>query len=527
MLLALGWAVFLGLTFGPVAGLFAEAAARLAAGEPEASAALVPSARQRALLGRSLALAGGVAVFAGLVGSLAALALLRRLAHGRGSRLLRAGLLAALVLWVVTPPYLHALAGMEAGNWMRAALSGLGAPSRLLPDLPGPVSALLAQGFALMPIAMVAAAIGFLSVERDLIDAAMLLGPGHRVFLRIVLPLAAPAIFAGSGAVFVFSLIDYSTPSLFGLSSYAMEIVAEYSASRAPWRAALIALPLIAITGLVIGAVLAMLSRGAPAHARMPGRALRHYRPLDALRRPARLALWLAVGYGAMILALLLGSVLIWRLLPGLVWEVRHDLARTLVNAALAAGLALGPAALVAGSLAARPRAPVLRALIWLAALFPLAIPPSLTGVGLAALLACCAPDALRSAGWLPALSHAARFLPLAVLVIHAQMRRVDPLLIDAARLQRPPGPARWLRIELPLAAPGLAAAAGLVFCASIGELDATMMTAAPGQGVLSMRVFNYLHYGVSETVAALGLLLAAIVWTAAALGLWLAGRQG
>jgi len=212
VLLALGWAVFLGLTFGPVAGLFAEAAARLAAGEPEASAALVPSARQRALLGRSLALAGGVAVFAGLVGSLAALALLRRLAHGRGSRLLRAGLLAALVLWVVTPPYLHALAGMEAGNWMRAALSGLGAPSRLLPDLPGPVSALLAQGFALMPIAMVAAAIGFLSVERDLIDAAMLLGPGHRVFLRIVLPLAAPAIFAGSGAVFVFSLIDYSTP---------------------------------------------------------------------------------------------------------------------------------------------------------------------------------------------------------------------------------------------------------------------------------------------------------------------------
>jgi ABC-type Fe3+ transport system permease subunit len=361
VLLALGWAVFLGLTFGPVAGLFAEAAARLAAGEPEASAALVPSARQRALLGRSLALAGGVAVFAGLVGSLAALALLRRLAHGRGSRLLRAGLLAALVLWVVTPPYLHALAGMEAGNWMRAALSGLGAPSRLIPDLPGPVSALLAQGFALMPIAMVAAAIGFLSVERDLIDAAMLLGPGHRVFLRIVLPLAAPAIFAGSGAVFVFSLIDYSTPSLFGLSSYAMEIVAEYSASRAPWRAALIALPLIAITGLVI----------------------------------------------------------------------------------------------------------------------------------------------------------------------HAQMRRVDPLLIDAARLQRPPGPARWLRIELPLAAPGLAAAAGLVFCASIGELDATMMTAAPGQGVLSMLVFNYLHYGVSETVAALGLLLAAIVWTAAALGLWLAGRQG
>lgn len=527
VLVFLGWGVFLGLTLGPVAGLFAEAAARLAAGVPEAWAALVPSARRLSLLGRSLALAGGVALFSGVVGSLAALALLRRAAHGGRSGILRAGLLAALVLWIITPPYLHALAGMEAGNWLRVALRGLGAPAGLMPDLPGWFSALLAQGFALMPIAMVAAAIGFLAVERDLVEAAMLLRPGRRVFFRVVLPLAAPAIIAGSGAVFVFSLIDYSTPSLFGVSSYAMEIVAEYSASRAPWRVALIALPLILIAVAVIGAVLAMLARGAPAHARMLGRAFKLYRPLDTLRRPACGALWLAGGYGAMILALLLGSVLIWRLLPGLVWEVRHDLARTLVNAALAALLALGPAALVAGSLAAAPRARLVRAAMWLAALLPLAIPPSLTGVGFASLLACCAPDALRTAGWVPTLSHAARFLPLAVLVIHAQMRRVDPLLIDAARLQRPAGPARWWRIELPLAAPGLAAAFGLVFCASIGELEATMMTAAPGQGVLSMRVFNYLHYGVSETVAALGLILAAIAWTAAAFGLWFAGRQG
>lgn len=525
-LVLLGWAVFLGLTLGPVAGLFGEAAARLAAGVPEAWAAFVPSARRLSLLGRSLALAGGVALFAGIVGSLAALALLRRAALGAGSGLLRAGLLAALVLWIITPPYLHALAGMEAGNWLRAALRSLGAPAGILPDLPGWLSALLAQGFALMPIALVAAAVGFLSVERDLVEAAMLLRPGRHGFVRVVLPLAAPAILAGSGAVFVFSLIDYSTPSLFGVSSYAMEIVAEYSASRAPWRVALIALPLIMIAGAVIGAVLAMLARGAPAHARMLGRAFRHYRPLDTLRRPSSGALWLAGGYGAMILALLLGSVLIWRLLPGLVWEVRHDLARTLGNAALAALLALGPAALVAGSLAAGPRARPLRAAMWLGALLPLAIPPSLTGVGMASLLTCCAPDALRSAGWVPALSHAARFLPLAVLVINAQMRRVDPQLIDAARLQRPAGPARWWRIDLPLAAPGLAAAFGLVFCASIGELEATMMTAAPGQGVLSLRVFNYLHYGVSETVAALGLVLAAMVWTAAALGLWLIDRQ-
>ncbi|WP_229738032.1 ABC transporter permease [Sinisalibacter lacisalsi] len=522
-LILLAWGLFLALTLGPAVGLFAEAAGRLLAGAPEAWTALVPSARRAALLGRSLALSAGVALFAGLVGGLAALALLRRAARGRLSGAMRSVILAVLVLWVITPPYLHALAGMEAGNWLR----GLGSAASPMPDLPGWLAALFAQGFALMPIAMIAAAIGFISVERDLVDSATLLRPGRGVFFRVVLPLAAPAILAGTGAVFVFSLLDYSTPSLFGVSSYAMEIVAEYSSSRAPWRAALIALPLIAIAALVIGAGLAALANGTPAHARALGRAFRFYRPLDTLRPPAMAALWLAAAYAGMILALLLASALLWRILPQLVWEVRQDLARTLLTAGLAGALALAPAALVAGSLAAPPRKPILRAAMWLGVLIPLAIPPSLTGVGYATFLACCAPDGVRTAGWVPALAQAARFLPLAVLLIYVQMRRVDPLLIDAARVLRPPGPARWWRIDLPLSAPGLIAAFGLVFCASIGELEVTMMTAAPGQGLLSMRVFNYLHYGVSETVAALGLVLAVIVWSVAAFGLWFARQRG
>jgi len=68
--------------------------------------------------------------------------------------------------------------------------------------------------------------------------------------------------------------------------------------------------------------------------------------------------------------------------------------------------------------------------------------------------------------------------------------------------------------------APGLVAAFGLTFCGSIGELEATLMAAPHGAALLSMRVFNYLHYGVSETVAALGLVLVALVWIGVVAGL-------
>jgi ABC-type Fe3+ transport system permease subunit len=43
-------------------------------------------------------------------------------------------------------------------------------------------------------------------------------------------------------------------------------------------------------------------------------------------------------------------------------------------------------------------------------------------------------------------------------------------------------------------------------------------MTAAPGGGVLSLRIYNYLHYGASDIVARLGLILALLVTLAVTL---------
>jgi iron(III) transport system permease protein len=105
-----------------------------------------------------------------------------------------------------------------------------------------------------------------------------------------------------------------------------------------------------------------------------------------------------------------------------------------------------------------------------------------------------------------------ARYAPIAALILIAARRRINSRLIEAAALLETKPIRTWLLIRLPLLAPGLLAAAGVVFTLTLGELSATLLVSPPGQPTLTMRIYNYLHYGASETVAGLTLALTGTV---------------
>jgi iron(III) transport system permease protein len=54
----------------------------------------------------------------------------------------------------------------------------------------------------------------------------------------------------------------------------------------------------------------------------------------------------------------------------------------------------------------------------------------------------------------------------------------------------------------------GLTASGCLVFILSAGELGATLIVTPPGRGTITMKIYNYLHYGASDTVASLCLIM-------------------
>lgn len=454
----------------------------------------LPVGRRLGLLLNSLGLALAVSIIGMLIGGLVAVKLWT-------CQKKSAGLLIWLVLPLAAiPPYIYALSWFTLSD-----LFGRNIDLSLftLNRWAGVLWVLVA---AYSPITLGCTWIGLRMIDPDLIEVGRTSRSDVSVLARIVLPLCTPALLTGGGIVFLLSLLDYSVPSLLGLHVYAMEIFAEFSASNSPPRAFLISIPLMLVAIAVVLYLLEPLRT-------LTMRAVR-YRPTQgiALQFPGWLSglMWCAVG----MFIILAGS-------PFVAMIARSG---GLGNIALTTGLALeefrysfwmaGVAALLCiplAMLAKRALESPVRAVKtgWMLVILPLAIPASLLGIGMV-LISNKLPlrfDALTFT--MPAAVVVIRFVPLVVLIILAQSRRSDPLLQDAALVFQPSWWRRQIQVATPLHAPGILAGAGVVFALSMGELGATLMVIPPGKATLTMRIYNYLHYGASDTVAGLCLVLA------------------
>jgi iron(III) transport system permease protein len=140
----------------------------------------------------------------------------------------------------------------------------------------------------------------------------------------------------------------------------------------------------------------------------------------------------------------------------------------------------------------------------WFLVTLPLAVPASLVGIGLISIWNRPYLSVIYGTSLIQFLALFSRFVPLAAIIIFAQLRRIEPLLFDAASIFQVHPFKTWIRIKLPMYVPGFIAAGCIIFAMSAGELGATLIVAPPGYSTLTMRIYSYLHYGASESVAGL-----------------------
>jgi len=239
-LLPLFLLLFLGAVFGPLCALVFITAQYIPGNLPDVIALLVPAGRRLGLLLSSVALAAAVAGAGTVIGLLAG-SLLWDLREGVWSR----------ARWLVVvlapvPAFLYAQAWMA----VCALLATAGSVAAWVPA--GWVLSFWVQLGAVLPIAVGLCMLAMASVDSPSIEAARVVAPDITVFRRIVVPIAAPALGACAGLLFLLSITDYSVPTLFSVNVYALEIFAEFSASSEPARALLLAIPLLLATLIVM-----------------------------------------------------------------------------------------------------------------------------------------------------------------------------------------------------------------------------------------------------------------------------------
>jgi iron(III) transport system permease protein len=502
--------LYLILVFSPLVIIALEALGNLSG---DAVALTIPWGRRFWLLMHSLALSGAVSLGGMFFGFLAATWLWQWQTGLMGK--VRWFVLALVLL----PPYINALAWMS----LASSLESWWPPLRGAFALPGYLACWWLQLLSLFPLALGLALVGLESLDLTLVETGRLLTSDVKVLTRVVLPLSFPYLLTGGALLFLLSLLDYSVPSLFGINVYTLEIFAEYSASHQVSQAFWLALPLLILTMVIVLAsqqVLRQLYQPAGSQSRYPWVVSPHW--------PVRLKVLQGVALGILVLQVLVPLITLgawvsspanlmaaWQKAAG---EILFTFGFALTTALIAVPVALGLSQRL-------HQAQRWQRGWWFLVILPLAIPPPLVGIGLISLARYFPWNQAYGTAAMPVLTALARFIPLGALVVLAQWRRVDPLLLDAAALLETRAWQTWRQIKIPLLAPGCLAAACLVFALSAGELGAVLLVVPPGRSTLTITIYNYLHYGATATVGGLGLLMAAV--TVVAGGVMVAGMLG
>jgi iron(III) transport system permease protein len=358
--------------------------------------------------------------------------------------------------------------------------------------------------FALYPYVYLVARTGFHDLSRSAIEAGRLAGySAWGAFIRVAVPLARPAIVAGTALALMETLADFGTVSYFAIEVFTTGIFKAWLSMGDAAAAARLSACLLGFVVVVLTVERA--SRGRAAfHAADPRKPHRPQRLSGGAAALAFVACAAPVVLGFLLPAVLLG-LLAWgdrgAISPGrLLALVGNSFGVAGLTAAVAVALAL---LMAYGARLERRR--FVTAVNRVASL-GYAVPGAVIAIGVLVPLGRL-DNAL--AGWLEQVigvkvgllltgtiaalvyAYLVRLLAVALQTTEAGLGRITPSMDEAARsLGTPPG-GTLLRVHVPLLAPSLATAALLVFVDVLKELPATFALRPFNFDTLAVEAYN------------------------------------
>lgn len=428
----------------------------------------------------------------------------------------------ALLLPLAVPTYISAYAWLDilhpvgaVQGWVRAVL-GYSSPREFrLPDVRSMTGCVLLLGLVLYPYVYLTARAMFVTQAAGLIEAARTLGE-RRVFRRVALPLARPAVAVGVSLALMEALNDIGASEFLGVRTMTVSVYSTWIGRADLPGAAQISLAMLALV-----VALVMLERWARRNQRYAvgqrprpiGRsALRGWRAGLAM---LACAVPVLLGFAAPATYLMVEA---WKrvafagISPTLWTEALNTV--LLASAATVMVLICGTIAAYAARLHGRG------GLLARATTLGYAVPGTVLAIGLLPLVA--ALDRGLIAAGLPAvlllggsgavlLAYMVRFMAIATGGVESGFARIPPSLDHASRSlgQGPSG--TFLRVHLPLSRPALVAVALLVFVDCAKELPATLLLRPLNVETLATHLYGEAARGTYEEAAIAALVIVAI----------------
>src|SRR5271165_3450752 len=406
--------------------------------------------------------------------------------------------------------------------WAVALVLPLGVPDFVVgfgwvsidPALHGYLAAVMIMTLALYPLVYLPVASALANVDAGLEEAARSLGLGPwQTFWRVTLRQIRPAVLGGCLLVTLSLLAEYGAFEIVQYRTFTVEIFTEFKLGFDTVAACVLSLVLVALSVAALAGELTLTGRRRPGGPVGPGA-----RRIAAKVRLGRLTVPVLAGLAALsglALGVPIGSLVYWMArgssttLPSasILSAAAHTVAYSAAAAAIATALAVP-----VSTLAIRHRNRF-TLLIERLAYLPMALPGLVIALGLVAFSVRYALPLYESSLEL-IVCYAILFLPLAVVAIRSAMLQAPPHLEEVGRSLGCHPASTWLRVTLPLIAPGLRAAFALVFISSATELTATLLLHPTGVNTLATQFWAYTSdfaYGAAAPYAALMVAISAV----------------
>ncbi|MFU8779912.1 MAG: ABC transporter permease [Kiritimatiellia bacterium] len=419
---------------------------------------------------------------------------------------------------LVLPSYVGAfalLAALGPKGMLQSLLVPLGVDR--LPSIYGLPGAWLALTLFTYPYVQLSVRAGLRGLDPALEDAARCLGLRRaQVFRQIVLPHLRPAIGAGALLVALYTLSDFGAVSLLQFNVFTREIYIQYSATLDRSAAAVLAIKLVVLTGMII-LIEGWTRSHCPQYRAGTGTARKHHPvPLGAWRYPAILLCTLVTLLGLGIPILVTSFWLFRGLQASSAIGAQTRLLWNSVSVSALAALSCTLAALPVVIQSVRHPGRLSRT-AERAAYAGHALPGIVVALALVFFGARYAPYLYQSRAML-VVAYTILFLPLALGALRTAMLKINPRTEEAARTlgRAPPNVLR--SVTMPQLRPGLLTGMALVFLTCMKELPATLLLGPTGFETLATRIWS----ATEEAFFAMAAAPALILMLAAAISLWI-----
>lgn len=398
---------------------------------------------------------------------------------------------------VLIPPYIHAIVWSYLSGFLKNYLGF---------DLHSVPGVIFVMTLAYFPFVTLTTLAGLRSIDRDQEEVALLTGSRSRMIRFVTLPLCLPHILAGAVFAFVFAIINVGIPDILRVNVYPLDIFIQFSAFSDPWSATVLALPMVTITVLLILTQHRLMGRRA--YLQIGGGcgkqnvfSLGKLRGISSLFCFGLLFLSVAVPF----------SVMLYKAGPFDTYV--RVISTSFENIAMSFSLAVFSAFLsvVLGVFLGYLQYRLGRkSASWLSLLvvIPFAVPATATGIGLIGLWNRPLLDWVYTSFGMIIIAQTARFASYSGVIMAAGMSRIPLYLEEASLVAGRTFLITFRRIVMPLLKPYLFLGFFIVFILSFGELGTTLLISPPGVETLPVKVYNLMHYGAEEMVAALSIIL-------------------